>query len=320
MMVIAGVIALMTVFSSYKWLSASSKARDLQRRVASLEGDLSRAQVTARACIRIHKRKLIIAMQAQSERDRQSYHHMEYQYRSSDRQASDCQRQLAYKDQEVINERTRVRVCPLTRHVDDVPSSSCWRETFVTSMPWELSAFSRIESNAEHNRVRCQDRGAGGQVSAALTREKSHPRFRVRLSCSPLLVNRVHRLKFEKEVNEALQKHMSNLEESHRNRETDWHALANKWKKYEEDAIAENHRLLEQIATLKNQSKPSAFSDPTLPYEEPQERLETKFDKFDPQARREEGRGGEGLQRLYRCRTALFCLRLTVCASLCAGE
>jgi hypothetical protein len=49
-------------------------------------------------------------------------------------------------------------------------------------------------------------------------------------------------LAFEKEVNEALQKHMRSLEEAHRNRETDWHELANKWKKYEEDAIAENHR------------------------------------------------------------------------------
>lgn len=50
------------------------------------------------------------------------------------------------------------------------------------------------------------------------------------------------RLAFEKEVNEALQKHMKTLEEAHRNRESDWHELANKWKKYEEDAIAENHR------------------------------------------------------------------------------
>ena len=37
---------------------------------------------------------------------------------------------------------------------------------------------------------------------------------------------------------------MRTLEEAHRNREADWHELSNKWKKYEEDAIAENHRLV----------------------------------------------------------------------------
>ncbi|GAX72752.1 hypothetical protein CEUSTIGMA_g208.t1 [Chlamydomonas eustigma] len=86
------------------------------------------------------------------------------------------------------------------------------------------------------------------------------------------------RLAYEREVNEALQKHMRNLEEAHRNRESDWHDLANRWKKYEEDAIAENHRLLSLIAELKNQSKLTSFTDPELPVEEPKERSETKFD------------------------------------------
>ena len=47
---------------------------------------------------------------------------------------------------------------------------------------------------------------------------------------------------FEKEVSEALTKHVRDLEAAHKNRETDWHELSNKWRKYEQDAIAENHR------------------------------------------------------------------------------
>ena len=49
-------------------------------------------------------------------------------------------------------------------------------------------------------------------------------------------------LAYEKEVNDALTKHVRDLEAAHKNRETDWHELSNKWKKYEQDAIAENHR------------------------------------------------------------------------------
>ena len=37
-------------------------------------------------------------------------------------------------------------------------------------------------------------------------------------------------------------------------------------------------RLLTEIAELKSQAKPTTFSDPTLPNEEPQGRPETKFD------------------------------------------
>ena len=62
--------------------------------------------------------------------------------------------------------------------------------------------------------------------------------------CQAKLDEATDKVSYEKEVNDALQKHMRTLEEAHRNREADWHELSNKWKKYEEDAIAENHRLV----------------------------------------------------------------------------
>lgn len=50
------------------------------------------------------------------------------------------------------------------------------------------------------------------------------------------------RLAYETEVNDALKRHIHSLEEAHKLRETDWHGLAEKWRKYEEDTINENHR------------------------------------------------------------------------------
>ena len=37
-------------------------------------------------------------------------------------------------------------------------------------------------------------------------------------------------------------------------------------------------RLLLELSELKSQPKPTSFNDPSLPYEEPKERPETKFD------------------------------------------
>lgn len=41
---------------------------------------------------------------------------------------------------------------------------------------------------------------------------------------------------------EALKQKITQMETAHKNREADWHELAGKWRKFEEDAIAENNR------------------------------------------------------------------------------
>ena len=72
------------------------------------------------------------------------------------------------------------------------------------------------------------------------------------------------KVSYEKEVNDALQKHMKTLEEAHRNREADWRELAIKWKKYEEDAIVENHRW---VCTMRMKYTGMRSSSKTVPAE-----------------------------------------------------
>lgn len=43
-------------------------------------------------------------------------------------------------------------------------------------------------------------------------------------------------------MTEALRTKVSQMESAHENREADWHDLANKWKQFEEEAVAENAR------------------------------------------------------------------------------
>ena len=43
-------------------------------------------------------------------------------------------------------------------------------------------------------------------------------------------------------------------------------------------AVSSPRRLLLEISELKAQPKPTSFTDPTLPFEEPKDRPETKFD------------------------------------------
>jgi hypothetical protein len=50
------------------------------------------------------------------------------------------------------------------------------------------------------------------------------------------------RLNYEKAVVEAHKQKIMQLEEAHRAREADWHDLANKWKSFETNALAENSR------------------------------------------------------------------------------
>lgn len=83
---------------------------------------------------------------------------------------------------------------------------------------------------------------------------------------------------YEVSVNAALKKHLENIELAHKNREIDWHQLAEKWKEYETQAIAENHRLLIENKRLQSLEIPTTFQDPELPLEEPKYRPETRFD------------------------------------------
>ncbi len=58
---------------------------------------------------------------------------------------------------------------------------------------------------------------------------------------------------------------MSEIEAAHVERENDWHVLSETWRKFEEESLVENRRLLVENKKLQNLAVPTTFQEPTMP-------------------------------------------------------